>query len=189
MKKTITPFTVQLVAFETTVPVREVIARLDKAVNKSGSTQFLSQFKTVTSKVEIEELVRGALGESGFLYVVIPKQRHATVLRVTLNRYFRELNHDRWLTVNEGRVHPVAAVYTIGNPLIAQIIMQHDIRAGYTIPLRLMILEKADGTGTEVIYHLPSSVIMALTSNPDLKVVLQGLDEKLEKLVLNITTD
>jgi len=167
MKKTITPFTAQLVTFETTVPVREVIARLDKAVNKSA--QFLSRFKTITSKVEIEELVRGTLGENDFLY-------------------FLELNHHRWLTVYESRVHPVAAVYTIGNPLIAQNMMQHDIRAGYTVPLRLMILEKANGTGTDVIYHLPSSV-MALSSNLDLKVILQELDEKLENLVSNITAD
>ena len=88
----------------------------------------------------------------------------------------------------EGRVHPVAVVYTIGNPLLAQTIMHQDIRAGYTVPLRLMILEKADGTGTDVIYHLPSSV-MALTGNLDLKVVLQVLDEKLENLVSNITAD
>jgi len=66
--------------------------------------------------------------------------------------------------------------------------MQHDIRAGYTVPLRLMILEKANGTGTDVIYHLPSSV-MALSSNLDLKVILQELDEKLENLVSNITAD
>lgn len=66
--------------------------------------------------------------------------------------------------------------------------MQHDIRAGYAVPLRLMILEKADGTGTNVIYHLPSSV-MALTNNLELQAVVQGLDEKLEKLASSITTD
>jgi uncharacterized protein (DUF302 family) len=88
----------------------------------------------------------------------------------------------------EGCVHPVAVVYTIGNPLIARTIMQHDIRTGYTVPLRLMVLEKVNGTGTNVIYHLPSSV-MGLTNHPDLKVVLQELDEKLEKLVSSISAD
>jgi uncharacterized protein (DUF302 family) len=186
MKKTITPFAAQLVAFDTTLPVREVVTRLDKAVNKSGSAQFLSQFKTVTSKAEIEELVQTTLGENDFLYVVMFKKLHARVL--LWNRYFRELSHDQWLTTHEGHVHPVAVVYTIGNPLIAQLIMQHDIRAGYMVPLRLMILEKAIGTGTNVIYHLPSSV-MALTNNLDLKAVLEGLDEKLENLVSSISAD
>jgi uncharacterized protein (DUF302 family) len=88
----------------------------------------------------------------------------------------------------EGRVHPVAVVYTIGNPLIAQTVMQQDIRAGCMVPLRLMILEKANGTGTNVIYHLPSSM-MALTNNLDLKAVLQGLDEKLENLVSSVSAD
>lgn len=88
----------------------------------------------------------------------------------------------------EGHARPVAVVYTVGNPLIAQTIMQHDIRTGYTVPLRLMVLEKATGTGTTVIYHLPSSV-MGLTNHPDLKVALQELDEKLEKLVSKISAD
>ncbi|KAF8231873.1 hypothetical protein L208DRAFT_1274977 [Tricholoma matsutake] len=171
MKKTITPFTAQLVTFDTTLAIREVITRLDKQVNKSGSAQFLQHFRTVTSKAEIEQVVQNVLGENDLLY-------------------FQELSHDQWLTKYEpeGFVHPVALVYTIGNPLIAQTAMQHDIRAGYAVPLRLMILEKADGTGTNVIYHLPSSV-MALTNNLELQAVVQGLDEKLEKLASSITTD
>lgn len=71
MKKTITPFTAQLVTFDTTLPVQEVIARLDKGVNKSGSAHFISQFRTITSKAEAEELVQGILGENNFLYVYI----------------------------------------------------------------------------------------------------------------------
>jgi len=107
---------------------------------------------------------------------------------LTPNRYFHELSHDEWLNIYEGSVRPVAVVYTIGNPLIAQSIMQHDIRAGHMVPLRLMILEKADRTGTNIMYHLPSSV-MTLTNNPDLKAHLQALDEKLETLVSNISAD
>jgi D-ribose pyranose/furanose isomerase RbsD len=75
MKKTITPFTAQLVTFDTTLPVREVITRLDKAVNKSGSAQFISRFKTITSKAEIEELVQNVLGDNDFLYVIISKMQ------------------------------------------------------------------------------------------------------------------
>ena len=105
------------------------------------------------------------------------------------DRYFQEVRHDEWLNLYQGEaVHPTAIVYTIGNPLIAQTIMQHDIRAGYMIPPRLMILEKADRTGTLVIYHLPSSV-MALTDNPALKAAVQAVDNKLDKLVTSITAD
>jgi hypothetical protein len=73
MKKTTAPFTAQLVTFDTTLPVQEVIARLDKGVNKSGSAHFISEFKAVTSKAETEELVQDTLGENNFLYVYISK--------------------------------------------------------------------------------------------------------------------
>lgn len=72
MKKTITPFTAQLVTFDTTLAIREVITRLDKQVNKSGSAQFLQHFRTVTSKAEIEQVVQNVLGENDLLYVVTP---------------------------------------------------------------------------------------------------------------------
>lgn len=81
---------------------------------------------------------------------------------------------------------PTAAVYTIGNPVIAQSIMQYDMRAGYNIPPRVLVLEKKDGKGTEVIYHLPSSV-MALTDNPLLKQAAEGLDDKLDALFTKVT--
>lgn len=84
--------------------------------------------------------------------------------------------------------HSAAAVYTIGNPLVAQGILLYDVRAGYNIPPRLMILEKADGIGTNVIYHLPSSV-MVLTDDPRLKAAAEDLDAKLEKMITEVLSD
>jgi hypothetical protein len=71
MKKTVTPFTAQLVTFDTTSPVQEVIARLDEAVNKSGSASFLAQFRATTSRVEIEGLVRHITRGNDFMYVTV----------------------------------------------------------------------------------------------------------------------
>lgn len=103
-------------------------------------------------------------------------------------RYFQEANHAGWLNNYDGGARPAAVVYTIGNPLIAHTILRHDIRAGYAIPPHLMIFGNASGTGTTVIYHLPSSVL-ALTNNPDLVAAVKVLDEKLEQLVSSIAAD
>lgn len=84
--------------------------------------------------------------------------------------------------------HSAAVIYTIGNPLVAQGILLYDVRAGYNIPPRLMILEKADGIGTNVIYHLPSSV-MVLTDDPRLKAAAEDLDAKLEKMITEVLSD
>jgi hypothetical protein len=64
--------------------------------------------------------------------------------------------------------------------------LQYDLRGAYNIPPRLLILEKADGTGTDVLYHLPSSV-MALNDDKMLKAAAEALDSKLEALVESIT--
>lgn len=99
-----------------------------------------------------------------------------------------QFNHSNWVDVYDGAPNnPYAAVYVIGNPLIAQGIMRHDWRSAYNIPPRLLILEKADRTGTQVIYHLPSS-IMALTSEDDLFAASISLDAKVQDLVTRITS-
>lgn len=80
---------------------------------------------------------------------------------------------------------PNIIIYTIGHPLIASTVMQYDVRSAYNIPLRLLIIEKPDGT--EIVYHLPSSVIV-LTDNPLLKAELEAVDEKLDRLLAKATS-
>lgn len=83
---------------------------------------------------------------------------------------------------------PATAIYTIGNPLIAQGILRYDLRAGLHIPPRLLVLEKEDRTGTRVMYQLPSSImVLPDNKNPELKEVAEGLDRKFEALARRIT--
>jgi hypothetical protein len=72
MSKQITQFTAQLVTFETTIPVVEVLARLDKDLNKQGSGKIRSSMKDATNKEEIESSIKQIIGENDFLYVSIP---------------------------------------------------------------------------------------------------------------------
>ncbi|KAF8639717.1 hypothetical protein AX17_000979 [Amanita inopinata Kibby_2008] len=166
MIKTITTFTAQLVTFESTSSFKEVIARLDSALNKEGSKQIMVKLGAATSKGEVEELVNGTRGTSDLLY-------------------FFEINHHKWLNVYEERQCPAAVIYTIGNPIIAHTIIKHDIRAAYNIPPRLLVLENPDRSGVKVIYHLPSSV-MALTNDTNIRAAAEYLDSKLDKLVTSV---
>jgi len=73
--------------------------------------------------------------------------------------------------------------------LIAQQILKISRLAAYSLPPKLLVCEKPDGSGTIVAYHLPSS-IMALPgadSDPELQRRLEELDVKVEKLAESIT--
>ena len=108
-------------------------------------------------------------------------------LLIHSHRHFLDLRHHSWMNVYDNIDNtPQAILYVIGNPIIAQSIMRHDFRSALNIPLRLLVLEKEDRSGTCVIYHLPSSV-MNLTDNEELRRATQVLDEKLDTLVNHIT--
>src|SRR5205085_261451 len=67
------------------------------------------------------------------------------------------VDHGAWMT----RVGLKAKVrmYTIGNPLIARTMLEHDIAAALNVPVRLMIYEEPATRTTRVTYDLPSSLI------------------------------
>lgn len=100
-----------------------------------------------------------------------------------------EIQHHKLLKFADGIDKPGVVVYTVGNPLFAQSIMKYNLFAAYSIPPRLLVIDKPDGTGTTVSYHLPSSVMgMPVGENdPTLQIELEALDEKVEKLVQRIT--
>ncbi|KIL70113.1 hypothetical protein M378DRAFT_67951 [Amanita muscaria Koide BX008] len=166
MSKTITTFSAKLVTLETSLPFSDVLTRLDKAINKDGSKELIPKMRYATSKDEIEALVNGIRGDGDFLY-------------------FSEISHQRWRSVYEGRDYPGTVVYTIGNPLLAHALMQHDVCAALNVPLRLLIREKSQNHGTTITYHLPSSVLLT-TDNPDLRTDAEALDVKLEKLLTDV---
>ena len=74
-----------------------------------------------------------------------------------------------------------ARQYTIGNPLVAIQMTQHDIRAGLYAPLRVLVYEAADHL-LYAEYDLPSS-LFGQFGNAAVTQVADGLDEKLRKLL------
>ncbi|KAG6817438.1 hypothetical protein H0H87_008606 [Tephrocybe sp. NHM501043] len=169
MKKTVTPFTAQLVTYETSLPFDVVISRLDQNVNKTGSAGFVAKFAAATTREEIAAIVDSITGGKDFLY-------------------FMQFTHDRWMNIINGpNIYPPAVVYTIGNPIIAGSFMRYDMRTGLDIPPRVMVLGNAANNGTTVFYHRPSSLV----TSPNVEVLqaLWVLDEKLDLMITNITLE
>ncbi|KAK7022239.1 TT1751-like protein [Favolaschia claudopus] len=158
MAKIVTSHTLQIVTFSTTLPFAEVISRLDKQIGKGTTTggSPVSVTRALTSKEDLETQINNFVGPSGF-------------------GYFNEFNHGRWLQL-----------YSISTQAVVYPVMQHDMHGTLNIPPRLLVLGKQDSAGTEVIYHLPSSVI-ALNDDPKLRAAAERWDSKLEALVESIT--
>lgn len=188
MSKHITKFTAQLVTFETTLPVAEVLTRLDQELNKARSGQIWSMLHGAQSKDEIVSKIKEITGDRDFLYALIFPDRDTCAERHCYPSFFSAASHSTWLNTYFGTdTTPGTYLYTLGNPLIAQTILQHDLRAGLLIPPRLLVLENQDHSGTKLIYHLPSSV-MAISDDPQLKQATEALDAKLENFVSKIVS-
>jgi uncharacterized protein (DUF302 family) len=79
-----------------------------------------------------------------------------------------------------------ARMYTIGNPLIARTMLEHDIAAGLNVPVRLMIYEDAASRTTRLAYDLPSSLMSGL-QNKKVAAAAKKLDAKLIALAIHAT--
>ncbi|KAI5824949.1 TT1751-like protein [Schizophyllum commune Tattone D] len=161
----VTPFLCHLVTYETSVSFDEVTARLNDAINRKGSPSILSNVWRATNKDTINDL----LPADGFIF-------------------FNEFPHHKWLNPYHGVSDtPRTSVYVIGNPRFADSMLTHDLRAALNIPPRLLVLEKADRSGTSVQYHLPSSVIAMPGNSAKVREGAKMLDAKLKALVERVT--
>ncbi|KAH9848156.1 TT1751-like protein [Lenzites betulinus] len=156
--KSIVEFTGRRITFKSPLSFAEVSARLEKELNKPGGGPAVFRILgTSKTKEEIEAGINALTGGRDFVY-------------------FGEVVHNRWLKAYTGAPVPGTAVYTFGNPLIAQTMLQYDLAAGLHIPPKLLLLENADGSGTRIIYDDPSSHIPVPSGETG-----EGLDDELKK--------
>ncbi|KAI0761364.1 TT1751-like protein [Trametes elegans] len=174
MSKSVVEYAGRRVIYETPAPFAEVVARLEKELNKpAGGAGVFRVLGTSKTKDEIEAGVRALTNGRDFTY-------------------FTDITHHRWLRTYANSVEiPQAAVYTFGNPLIAQSMLLRDLATGLHIPPKLLLLENADGSGTRVIYDDPASIIPVPGEGgtaPDARVVAaaEDLSVKVEDLVKKI---
>ncbi|CAK5268079.1 unnamed protein product [Mycena citricolor] len=152
----------QLVQVFTPVSYDEVTSRLYSLLGPVNSAYVLIG---ATSLAELEARVGAVLGTSGFMH-------------------FSEIDHGAWFQLFNANPTPRFKLYVIGNPFIAETMIKFDLRAGYNVPPRLLVVQ--NGNGTKIVYHLPSSVI-DLHGPANLTAAAAVLDQRLAALVSNIT--
>jgi len=150
--------------------MKEVSRALDMELNAAGSGMAVMKLlATAQSRAEIEKGMEEMTdGKRDFVL-------------------FAAGSHSRWLEAyfNGSRSFPETQVYTIGNPLLAQTMLQIDLVAGLHIPPKFVVQAKNNGEGTVIIYDLPSSCI-DIKENVELRKAAVVLDEKLEKLARKV---
>jgi uncharacterized protein (DUF302 family) len=143
----------------------EVVTAFESAVGSVEETGFPALLASTKSAEEFETRVKSREGTSGFMR-------------------FLTVDHGAWLA--RIGLNAKARMYTIGNPLIAQTILKHDIAAGLNVPVRLMIYEDAASRTTRLAYDLPSSLMSGL-QNEKVTAAAKKLDAKLITLAIHAT--
>jgi uncharacterized protein (DUF302 family) len=146
-------------------PFEEVVNAFESAVGSVEESGFPGLLAATKNAEEFETRVRSREGTSGFMR-------------------FLTVDHGAWLA--RIGLNAKARMYTIGNPLIAQTMLEHDIAAGLNVPVRLMIYEDAASRTTRLTYDLPSSLMSGL-QNEKVAAGAKKLDAKLIALAIHAT--
>jgi uncharacterized protein (DUF302 family) len=140
----------------------EVVNAFESAVGSVEDTGFPALLTSTKNTEEFERRIKSREGTSGFMR-------------------FLTVDHGAWLTLIG--LSAKARMYTIGNPLIARTMLEHDTAAGLNVPVRLMIYEDAVSRTTRLAYDLPSSLMSGL-QNEKLTPAAKKLDAKLIALAV-----
>jgi uncharacterized protein (DUF302 family) len=143
----------------------EVVSAFESAVGSVEETGFPALLASSKSAEQFETSIHSREGTSGFMR-------------------FLTVDHGAWLA--RIGLKAKARMYTIGNPLIARTMLEHDIAAGLNVPVRLMIYEDAASRTTRLAYDLPSSLMSGL-QNEKLAAAAKKLDAKLIALAVHAT--
>jgi uncharacterized protein (DUF302 family) len=156
--------TVDHVTFSTNRPFEEVVKAFEENVGTLEDIGWPSIPAAAIDQLDFERRVNETLGPSGFTR-------------------FLTIDHGRWVTL-QGR--PTKFIqYTLGNPLIAITMIEHDIEAGLDVPVRLAIYEHPSGE-TRLVYNKPSTLMSALESKALHEAALK-LDAKILALAETVT--
>ena len=146
-------------------PFEEVIDAFESAVGSVEDTGFPALLAETKNSDEFEASVHSREGSSGFMR-------------------FLTVDHSAWL--NRIGLSAKGRMYTIGNPLIARTMLEHDIAAGLNVPVRLMIYEEPVSRTIRLTYDLPSSLMSGL-QNEKVAAAAKKLDAKLIALAVHAT--
>jgi uncharacterized protein (DUF302 family) len=143
----------------------QVVSAFESALGSIEDTGFPALLASTKSVEEFQASVQSRAGSSGFMR-------------------FLTVDHGAWMA--RVGLNAKARMYTIGNPLIAWTMLEHDVAAGLNVPLRLMIYEEPATRTTRLSYDLPSSLMSGL-KNKKVTVAAKKLDAKLISLAVHTT--
>jgi uncharacterized protein (DUF302 family) len=143
----------------------EVVRAFEAAVGSVENVGLEALSASTKSAEEFESQVKSREGTSGFIR-------------------FLTVDHGAWMA--RVGLKARARMYTIGNPLIARTMLEHDIAAGLNVPVRLMIYEEPASQTTRLAYDLPSSLMSGL-KNEKVATAAKKLDAKLIALAVHAT--
>jgi uncharacterized protein (DUF302 family) len=143
----------------------EVVSAFESAVGSVEDIGFPALLALTKNAEEFEASVQSRAGSSGFM------------------RFFTA-DHGAWLA--RIGLKAKARMYTIGNPLIARTMLEHDVAAGLNVPVRLIIYEDATSRTTRLAYDLPSSLMSGL-QNEKVTAAAKKLYAKLIALAVQVT--
>ena len=146
-------------------PFNKVVSLFEAAVGSVEDIGFAALVASAESPEEFESLVKSHESTSGFMR-------------------FLTIDHGTWLA--RIGLNAKARMYTIGNPLIAVTMLEHDIAAGLNVPVRLIIYEDAVSRTTRLAYDVPSTLMRGL-QNEEVTAAAKKLDAKLIALAVHAT--
>ena len=159
-------FTGHRIEVDTSLSFEEVRKRVGELLGHTSIPEINAVTQSATNPADYSrEIEKRFVGKSGFML-------------------FGEINHGPWIEVFG--IHRKVLRFILGNPLIAITMIQHDLNAGLFVPVELLLTDRADGSGSHLIYVLPSSLI-AIDDNPQLLAAAKALDDKLEALIMLLT--
>jgi uncharacterized protein (DUF302 family) len=152
-------------------PFNDVLAKLQSSIKKPTEDPGLSILNHMDSKESFEAATNAGLGPHGFMQ-------------------FAQWNHGSWMHlygVHEGKQ---STRIVFGNPQIAITMLKHDVTAGLFAPVEALVVERADGKGTDVIQIKPSTLVAGREGvTKELRDAAEVLDAKLEKLWAFVASD
>ncbi len=141
----------------------ETIAAFERRVPTADFSAFARLVEANASTQEIEDVVRGMVGDLGFL--IFAKLDQGPLVSL--------LGEKKKMTV-----------YLIGNPVLANRMYEKSPAVGVYAPLRVLIYEGIDGK-TRVTYDLPST-LLGQFKDDEVEFVARMLDEKMSRLMTDL---
>lgn len=142
-------------------PFPEVLSALQSVLGHPDTARFTADMSKARTRTELEEIVRTAIGSSGFME-------------------FTRFNLGAVLRVQNGGQGPQILRLVIGNPLIMSQMAKHVPDAASYAPVTVLIDERADGV--HLSYDRMASCLAPYNNAEALKVARE-LDAKVEALL------